>query len=135
MKRSFWDLLKPNAWGTNLMQASADSSPERALSIYRHTPNESCLVGRLFREQEELVFRYADGFKLEPISAFPDKDKEYRSKALWPFFAVRIPPMDREDMQKQISSGSLEKDQVLEILGSVAKVSVTNPYEFKLDGD
>ncbi len=38
-------------------------------------------------------------------------------------------------MQKQISSGSLERDQVLEILGSVAKVSVTNPYEFKLDGD
>ncbi|MDE2825104.1 MAG: hypothetical protein OXI89_02465 [Gemmatimonadota bacterium] len=135
MKRSFWDLLKPNSWGTALIQASEGTSPERTLGIYLHTPDELCLVGKLFREQGEFVFRYADEYDMEPISAFPDTDKVYRSKRLWPFFAVRIPPMDREDMQKQISSGSLEKDQVLEILGSVAKVSVTNPYEFKLDGD
>ena len=135
MKRSFLDLFNPKAWGTNLIQASVDASPERTLGIYRHTPDAFRLVGRLYREQDEFVFRYAPGYDMEPISAFPEIEKEYRSKLLWPFFAVRIPPMDREDMQKKISSHSLEKDQVIEILGSVAKVSVTNPYEFKLDGD
>ena len=135
MKRSIFDILNPKAWGSNLVQASADASPERTLGIYRHTPDELCLVGKLFREQEEFVFRYADEYDMEPISAFPDTGKVYRSKRLWPFFAVRIPPMDREDMQKKISSHSIEKDQIIEILGSVAKISVTNPYEFKFDGD
>ena len=34
-----------------------------------------------------------------------------------------------------MSSRSLEKDQVIEILGLFARVSVSNPYEFKLEGD
>ena len=43
--------------------------------------------------------------------------------------------MDREDMQKEIEKRSLNENQIIEILGSVAKVSVTSPYEFKLVGD
>lgn len=135
MKRSFWDLLKPNAWGTNLIHTSSDESPARILGIYRPTSGEDRLVGRLFREQDDFVFKYDSDYDRDPISAFPRIDEEYRSKHLWPFFAVRIPPMDREDMQKEIESRSLNKNQVIEILGSVAKVSVTSPYKFKLFGD
>ena len=135
MKRSLFDLLNPKAWGTNLIQASEGASPERTLGIYRPTSGEDRLVGRLFREQDDFVFRYDSDYDRDPISAFPKIDKEYRSKHLWPFFAVRIPPMDREDMQKEIQSRSLNKNQIIEILGSVAKVSVTSPYKFKLFGD
>ncbi len=135
MKRSFSDFLNLKSWGMNPVQASADTSPERTLGVYRHTSDHEYLVGRLVKEQEEFVFRYVDKYDMQPISAFPDTAKEYRSKRLWPFFAVRIPPMEREDVQKVISNRGLEKDQVLEILGSLARVSVTNPYEFKLDGD
>ena len=69
----------------------------------------------------------------EPISAFPRIDKEYRSECLWPFFAVRIPPMEREDVKEEITNRSLKEDQVIEILGSIARVSVTNLYEFRLE--
>ncbi len=135
MKSSFWDKLNLKVWGTNLVQASSDESPERILGIYRPSSGEDRLVGRLFREQEEFVFRYDSDYDKDPISAFPKIDKEYRSKHLWPFFAVRIPPMDREDMQKEIERRSLNENQIIEILGSVARVSVTSPYKFKLVGD
>ena len=134
MKKNFMDLLNPKAWGTNLFHASSRSPLGRSLEIYRQTPDGKYLVGRLFREQDEFVFRYDSDYGKEPISAFPQIGQEYRSQHLWPFFAVRIPPIDREDMREEISARSLEEDQIIEILGSVAKVSVTNPYEFKLAG-
>ena len=132
MKKSFVTLLNPKVWGANLFHTSSDSPLGRSLEIYRQTPDGRYLVGRLSREQDEFVFRYDSGYGEEPISAFPQIDREYRSPHLWPFFAVRIPPIDREDMRKEILARSLEEDQIIEILGSVAKVSVANPYEFKL---
>ncbi len=133
MKKSLMDLLNPKVWGTNLFHASPGPLG-RSLEIYRQVPEGRYLVGRLSREQDEFVFRYDSDYRKEPISAFPEIGLEYRSQHLWPFFAVRIPPIDREDMRKEIAARSLEKDQIIEILGSVAKVSVTNPYEFKLAG-
>ena len=35
-------------------------------------------------------------------------------------------------MKREILKRSLREDQVIEILGSVAKVSATNPYELEL---
>ena len=134
MKKSFMYLLNPKAWGANLIHAPSGAPLGRSLEIYRQMPDGGCLVGRLSREQDEFVFRYDSNYGAEPISAFPRIDQEYRSQHLWPFFAVRIPPIDREDMRKEISDLSLEEDQIIEILGLVAKVSATNPYEFKLAG-
>ena len=134
MKKSFMALLNPKVWGTNLFHTSSGSSLGRSLEIYRQTPDGRYLVGRLSRERDEFVFRYDSDYGEEPISAFPQIDQEYRSQHLWPFFAVRIPPIDREDMRKEILARSLEEDQIIEILGSVARVSVTNPYEFELAG-
>ena len=135
MKKSFMDLLNPKVWRANLIRTSSATPMERKLDIYKQTPDGLCLVGRLSCEQDEFVFRYDPAYREEPISAFPGIDQEYRSQHLWPFFAVRIPPIDREDMRKEILDLSLEEDQIIEILGLVAKVSVTNPYEFKLAGD
>ena len=132
MKKSFVTLLNPKVWGANLFHTSSGAPLGRSLEIYRQTPDGRYLVGRLSREQDEFVFRYDSDYGEEPISAFPQIDQEYRSQHLWPFFAVRIPPIDREDMRKEILARSLEEDQIIEILGSVAKVSVTNPYEFEL---
>ena len=135
MKISFADLLNPKTWGTALVRASSDAPSERRLEVYRQTTDAPRLVGTLSMDQDEFVFRYVAGYDREPISAFPSIGEEYRSKHLWPFFAVRIPPIEREDMKEKMSSRSLEKDQVIEILGLFARVSVSNPYEFKLEGD
>lgn len=105
---------------------------EMTLEVYKKLPNDLVLVGRLTCEEDEYVFRYDPDYVGEPIFAFPDVGKEYRSKYLWPFFSIRIPPLNREDMRKEMINRSLRDDQILEILGSVAKVSVTSPYEFQL---
>lgn len=135
MKRNWIDLFsQARIWGVDVVHASSEASKEQALEVYRQSENERFLVGRLSCENGEFVFRYDPNYAGDPISAFPNTVQEYRSSRLWPFFAIRIPPLDREDMRKEIESQSLDKDKIIEILGSVAKVSVTNPYEFKLAG-
>ncbi|MCY3768448.1 MAG: hypothetical protein OXG56_03635 [Gammaproteobacteria bacterium] len=78
------------------------------------------------------MFRYDSDYKGNPISAFPRTSHEYLSDSLWPFFTTRIPPLDRADMQREMVNRSLGEDQIFEILGSIAKVSATNPYELEL---
>ena len=135
MKRQFVELLDHvKTWGINSIRTPSTSSEETTLEIYRQSTDENSLVGRLWCEDGEFVFRYDSDYRGRPISAFPDIKHEYRSEHLWPFFAVRIPPLDREDMRREIANQSLRDDRVIEILGSVAKVSVTNPYEFRLAG-
>ena len=119
-------------WGTNVFHAPVETSRNQTLEVYRQLAGDSSLVGRLSCEEGQFVFRYDANYRGKPISAFPDIIHVYRSEILWPFFAIRIPPLDREDMRREIASRSLREDQIIEMLGSVAKVSITNPYEFKL---
>ncbi len=119
-------------WGARVLSASPSTPTELTLGVYRRTSNELIVVGHLSREKDEYVFRYDSGYEGDPITAFPIKDKEYRSPVLWPFFLVRIPPLDREDVREEIMRRKLSEDQVLEILGTLGKFSVANPYEFKV---
>ena len=133
MKKDFLGLLSQTKdWGMNLISASSTTPREQTLAVYHKTGPEAILVGRLSCEQGEYVFRYDSGYVGKPISAFPRMGQEYRSGRLWPFFAIRIPPLNREDVREEIANRSLREDQILEVLGSVAKVSVANPYEFEL---
>ena len=135
MKMQFVELLNHvKTWGVNSVRAPSTRSEKTTLEVYQQSTDESSLVGRLWCEDGEFVFRYDSDYRGKPISAFPDIEHEYRSEHLWPFFTVRIPPLDREDMRREMENRSLQNGHVIEILGSVAKVSVTNPYEFKLAG-
>ncbi len=132
MKIDIFSLLRLKAYlGTKPVDTSSKPQ-EMTLEVNRKLPSEPVLVGRLTCEEGEYVFRYDPEYVGEPIFAFPDVGKEYRSKYLWPFFSIRIPPLNREDMRKEMINRSLRDDQILEILGSVAKISVTSPYEFQL---
>ena len=115
-----------------LVGASSTAQQDVTLGVYVNTPQGTSLVGRLSSKEGEYIFRYDANYMGDPISAFPKVDQEYRSRHLWPFFAIRIPPLNREDMRKEIAKLSLEENQVLELLGSIAKISVANPYEFRL---
>ena len=134
MKSAITSLLsQARDWGMGLIHASdATAAKRRVLQVHRQSDEGSVLVGRLYKEDDEFVFQYDAGYVGEPISAFPLVDREYRSDVLWPFFAVRIPPLEREDVQKTISDLSLRRNQTIEILDAVARLSATNPYEFKL---
>lgn len=135
MKKSVFDLLtSAKFWGTKRIRAPSTMPTERTLEVYLQSAGQLTLVGCLSWEQGEYVFRYEPSYTGKPISAFPEVGQESRSKYLWPFFATRIPPLDRDDMRKAISVRKLNEDQTIEILGSIARLSATNPYEFRLAG-
>ena len=143
MREKIAEMLRNQSrfWGTHIFHAGRKTPSEQCLEIYRGMPDGHgrSLVGRLSQEKSEekseFVFRYDPGYHREPISAFPDLDKEYRSRELWPFFSARIPPIDREDMREAIAAFNIKSDQPIEILGKVARFSVTSPYEFQLNND
>lgn len=102
-------------------------------------PNESGgyrLVGTLTQEGAEFVFQYASGYRsdnsAEPLPAFPDKDEVYRSNVLFPFFAVRLPSLDRPDIREAMKEKDVSEDDLLRLLGRLARKGITNPYEFEL---
>ena len=90
------------------------------------------IVGRLQREDDGYVFRYSKEFAeshLPLLPDFPRVDDTYRSPELWPFFAVRLPPVDRPDVKAQIEKLQIDKDDTLKLLGSLGQRVISSPYE------
>jgi len=121
------------SWGMRLPRAGEGSGPR--VLVFRQGSTADALVGVLWQESGEFVFKYDPQYAstkgAEPISAFPDLEEEYRSKELWPFFAVRIPPRDRQDVREALAKLSLRPEQTLEVLGKLARRTISNPYTLK----
>jgi len=93
---------------------------------------ESLVIGTLCADKGQWVFTYSEEFreqsKIKPIVDFPATDREYRSRTLWPFFALRIPspkqPEVREFMER------LPEDKVDEgiLLKEFGTRSIANPF-------
>lgn len=94
------------------------------------------LVATLSQDDGEYVFRYDPDYARQPgarpISAFPDLDDEYRAKHLWPFFAARIPPLEREDVREAMAKAKLRPDDTLRLLAMLSGRIITNPYRLEL---
>jgi HipA-like protein len=127
------------SWGIVLPRASS-ATAERGPRVYVLGPAKGSgsmrRIGTLWQQDGQFVFRYEQSFAsapdAEPILAFPDLKEEYRSRDLWPFFAVRIPPSERSDVREALAQHGLRPDQTLEVLGALAKRSVSNPYRLEL---
>lgn len=93
-------------------------------------------IGSLRKEGETFVFKYDDEYARSPtavaIPAFPDLQKEYRAERLWPFFGVRLPAVEREDVQRAMRGKDIEDDDVLRLLGELSKRAVSSLYRFGL---
>ena len=64
MKRQFVELLNHvKTWGMNSVRAPSERSKETTLEIYRQSTDESSLVGRLWCEDGEFVFRYDSDYR------------------------------------------------------------------------
>lgn len=94
---------------------------------------EPVVVGQLSKDDAGLyVFEYAAEFKasgLPPLPDFPRLDDTYKSPALWPFFAVRLPPVDRPDVKAQIERLHIDKEDTLQLLKSFGQRVISSPYE------
>jgi HipA-like protein len=88
-------------------------------------------------EGEEYVFRYDRGYVASggaPIFAFPDVHREYRQPRLSPFFAVRLPPPQREDVKRAIERRHLDPDDVFVMLDAFGRKAASSPYELRVRG-
>lgn len=89
-------------------------------------------VGTLRADHGEWVFAYSDAFRrqseIKPIVDFPALDREYRDRALWPFFALRIPSPRQPAVQKFLQSwpgGKVDEGILLREFGAR---SISNPF-------
>ena len=93
-------------------------------------------VGTLSCEEGEYVFAYSPEFKqqteIPPISAFPDVGDPYRSPELWPFFQVRVPPLDRDDVRELLAAKGIRASDLLGLLVEVSARAATSPYQLEL---
>lgn len=109
---------------------SPDSSAEFAL-VYDNLP-----VGILSLENGNWSFEYAIPFKrqthIKPLSEFPDLNKVYNSKTLWPFFAFRIPGMNQPQAKELAEEKGITEGDIVKLLDLFGRKSINNPFKLEL---
>lgn len=95
---------------------------------------EDLKIGELIYDSATWKFSYSDDFKnhnsLQPIADFPDIQKIYVSDVLWPFFASRIPSLNRSRVKKLIEKEGIEETD-LNLLRRFGRRTVVNPFILK----
>lgn len=91
------------------------------------------IIGSLFWDGTHWHFSYADDFKKQtkfaPLIDFPDVQKEYQTKELWPFFMHRIPSAARPDIKKVMDKKGIDSTNLVELLRLFGERNISNPYQ------
>lgn len=89
-------------------------------------------VGHLFLNGGEWEFTYTDAFKnqerVQALLDFPRKDKTYRMKALWPFFASRIPGLEQPQIRDRLEKEGIDDTDEAALLSRFGERSIANPF-------
>ena len=89
-------------------------------------------VGILRAEGGEWFFAYSQDFRnqseVKPIVDFPIVSRDYRSRTLWPFFALRIPSPTQPAVRDFIRAQPQEKADEGILLKEFGARSVANPF-------
>jgi len=100
----------------------------------RYAPRDAkaIAVGVLTFERGRWTFQYQDEFKrhrttLHPIEGFDDLDRVYESEVLFPFFAVRIPDIDRSDVKRALDQAQLTDPDLPDLLRMFGRRALSSP--------
>ncbi|MBC2601198.1 HipA N-terminal domain-containing protein [Puniceicoccus vermicola] len=89
-------------------------------------------VGVLKEALDGWRFSYSEDFlkqdRVRVIADFPQKEKSYAMKDLWPFFASRIPSLEQPKVQKQIERENIDSGDKGALLERFGKHSIANSY-------
>ncbi len=92
---------------------------------------KSKTIGWLEYESGEWTFYYSEEFQkssdLQPLANFPHVDRLYKSDALWPFFASRIPGSGQPRMREYIHQHKGKVTNV-ELLKEFGTSNIANPF-------
>jgi HipA-like protein len=98
---------------------------------YVPSEDESIVVGHLDFDGTAWTFKYDDAYKrrvdLRPIEGFDEVERVYTSPVLFPFFAVRIPAVDRQDVQRKLKQAHLRSPETADLLRLFGRRVVSSP--------
>ena len=90
-------------------------------------------IATLTYEDNTWLFAYSEYFKdeknLNTISDFPDRNKIYETKELWPFFKARIPALNQPYQFKKIEKANVDVENSVELLKLFGKKTIANPFK------
>ena len=106
-------------------------TPQGKVIIF-HLSYKQLLVGVLKLENDEWVFEYTEEFKhqekIKPLPDFPNVNRVYQSKELYPFFLHRIPSPKQPKIQEEIKSHNVDETDEVELLRLFGRKSISNPF-------
>lgn len=121
-----------------LRRTQGDVGSRRAtFDLFYGSPDgDRVLVGRLHFDGTEWTFAYSPEFRqrtdLRPLEGFDDVHHVYRSRTLFPFFAVRIPDEDRSDVKRALAAEGIERPSPADMLRLFGRKNVASPaYELQ----
>lgn len=92
-------------------------------------------VARLWLREGTWHFEYTDAFRAQtsvrPLVDFPNLDKRYKSDALWPFFAVRIPSMAQPAIRRVVREEHLDETNEAQLLKRFGKSTIASPFQLE----
>ncbi len=88
-------------------------------------------VGYLTFEDGWWTFKYDPEYRrrvdLRPIEGFDDLEKVYRSRVLFPFFAVRVPDEQRTDIQRRLAKRDIKDPDTSDLLREFGRRAAASP--------
>ena len=111
----------------------ARQGQKTAQFVLRYVPpaDPHVTVGHLDFDGRFWTFRYDDEYKarpdLRPIEGFDELDRLYRSSVLFPFFAVRIPDIHRDDVRRRLEADRVKNPEPADLLRMFGQRVVSSP--------
>ena len=94
------------------------------------------MIGELWLYRNVWHYAYTAQFKgqnaVKPLTDFPAVNKTYKSEALWPFFALRIPSLQQPAIQRIVDEEELDSRNQVDMLARFARRTISNPFELEL---
>jgi HipA-like protein len=94
------------------------------------------MIGILSLKDEIWSFQYSEAFKqqdrIKPLPDFPDVNKVYQSKELYPFFIQRIPSLNQPKVKETIKKEKIDEANIVELLKRFGQLSINNPFKLTM---
>jgi HipA-like protein len=92
-------------------------------------------IGTLRLDEGTWVYEYSPEFRrqseLEPLVAFPDVKRVYKSESLWPFFMARIPGLNQPEIRAILQAERLDEHNPVDLLRRFGERTISNPFILK----
>jgi hypothetical protein len=93
-------------------------------------------IGSLALRDGVWEFKYSPEFQrqvnleggVQPLVDFPNVEKAYQSRDLWPFFMARIPSVSQPRVLEEIERRGLDQHSASQLLRAFGERSIANPF-------